>query len=487
MRVTAQSLVRWALPLLSVASLAAAAEDLRLAEAVKNRDMASVRVLLTQHVDVDARLPDGTTALHWAAHWDNLEAAGLLIAVGAQVNATDDYGVTPLSLACTNGSGAMIETLLKAGANPNLALPTGETPLMTAARTGNVDAVRALLERGADVSAVEASRGQDALMWAAAEGHAEVARLLTEQGADAHARSKTGFTPLLFAAQKADRDTTRVLLGAGVSVNEAGSNGATALVVATTGGHTAFAELLLDHGADPNLGPGFTPLHVVARHEEPDISDDGGLEKLEFIKLLLARGADPNARATRAPAGVGTVGATPFFLAAWAADVDTMRLLLGAGADPMLPTTGGTTPLMAAAGFLHSAGGENTSEDRALEAVKLCVELGHDVNAANTSHGDTALHAAAYRGKEGATSIVQFLVDHGAKVNVTNKRGWTPLLIAEGLYFSASNTLHVGTIELLRKLGADPSPPNYNRNAGIRSGEIWYEPGQEPARHRAAQ
>jgi ankyrin repeat protein len=318
-------------------------------------------------------------------------------------------------------------------------------------------------------------------MWAAAEGHADVVKLLIDRGADAHTRSKSGFTPLLFAAQKGSRDTIRVLLNAGVGINEPAGNGNTALLVATTLGHTAFAQFLLDLGADPNAGGGFTPLHAVAHREESDISDDAGPEKLDFAKLLLSRGANPNARAKRAPRGVGTIGATPFFLAAWAGDVGLMRLLVEHGADPLIPTEQGTTPLMVAAGILHSVGGENTLEDHALAAVKLCVELGNDVNAANLSHGDTALHGATYRGLMGGTSIIEFLVDHGAKINAVNKRGWTPLMIAEGLYFSAGNTKNDPMAELLRKLGANPSPP-FERNAGIRSGEVWYEPGKEPAR-----
>jgi ankyrin repeat protein len=158
-----------------------------------------------------------------------------------------------------------------------------------------------------------------------------------------------------------------------------------------------------------------------------------------------------------------------------------MRLLLERGADPMIPTTLGTTPLMVAAGILHSAGGENTPEAHALDAVKLCVELGLDVNAANTSHGDTALHGAAFRGIEGGASIAQFLIDKGATLDVVDRRGWTPLAVAEGLYFSAGNTRDDKTVAVLRKAGAAPTSPTLERNAGVRSGEVWYEPGKEPA------
>jgi ankyrin repeat protein len=489
MRVTIHVLVGFCL--VSIATLSAA-DDARLAAAVRNRNQAAVRALLAQHANVDVPLPDGATALHWAAQWDDLATADLLISAHAQVNAKDVYGVTPLSLAATNGSAAMIVKLLRAGADPNAALPSGETPLMTAARTGKVDPVVALLERGAGLEAKETSRGQNPLMWAAAEGHTEVVRLLIEKGADVHARARSGFTPLLFAAQRGAEATTRILLEAGASVNEAASNGMTALVLAVAAERLDYAAYLLNHGADPGLGPGYTPLHLVAAEEGHVEGSEGaeegggggnlwGRAKLEFIKLLLSHGADVNARAQRAPKGQGTAGATPFFLAAWAADPDTMRLLLAHGADPNIRTPQGTTPLMVAAGVLRSAGGPNVSEARALEAVKICVEAGNDVNAANTSHGDTALHGAAYRGMHGGALIAQYLLDHGAKVNVTNKRQWTPSMLAEGLYFSTYNTTNKVTADVLKKAGAAPFPKDFLTNTGIRSSEVWYEPGREPA------
>ena len=481
--------LRWLVLFLSVASLAAAANDGRLVEAVKKRDTAAVRALLKQHVDVNAPQPDGATALHWAAQWDDLDTATLLIRAGARVNAADDYGVTPLSLACTNGNASMVETLLQAGANPNAALPTGETALMTAARTGKVDAVKALLARGANLNAKETSSGQTALMWAAAEGVPEVVQVVIEHGADVHARSTAGFTPLLFAARVGDLKTTRTLLDAGATVNEAAANGTTALVVATIRGHTAFAEFLLDQGADPNAGPGFTPLHWAAgdwdrlagdttgiQPEENEWSAFRGLRgdaKLSFVKALLAHGANPNARAATNPRSEGgnhggvLAGGTPFLMAAIAGDVRVMRTLLASGADPQLATARQTTPLMMAAG-MSMPYGPPVPESNALEAVKLCLEVGNDINAAN-ANGETPLHAAAYRGLEGANSIVQFLVDHGARINAKNKRGWTPLTIAEGIFFlgGAGGSASPSTAELLRKLGADPSPPDIERDESV--------------------
>jgi ankyrin repeat protein len=231
---------RWIVFLLSVASFAAtSSSDLRLVEAEKNRDGEAVRSLLRQHVDVNTPQADGATALAWAAHWDDLETADLLIHAGANANAANDYGVTALSLACSNANAAMVEKLLKAGANPNATLSTGETALMIAAHTGNVDAVKSLLAHGADVNAKETRRGQTALMWA--EKHADVVRLLIEHGADIHVRSTGGFTPLLFAAQQGNLDSARILLAAGANVNEATPEDGSALVVASASGHEALS------------------------------------------------------------------------------------------------------------------------------------------------------------------------------------------------------------------------------------------------------
>jgi ankyrin repeat protein len=423
---------------------------------------------------VDAPQPDGATALHWAAHWDDTDTADLLIRAGANVNAVNEFGVAPLLLACMNGNAAMVERLLKAGANPNAVFSTGESALMTAARTGNVHAVSALLTHGADVNARESSQGQTALMWAAAENHAAVAQVLIENGADVHARTAAaGFTPLLFAAQKGAVDAARILLAKGVDVNEAAMDGSSVLLVATVMGHWDLTKLLLDQGSDPNAdGPGYTPLHWAAGAWEGELSGSLGSEsylwmaalgpgKLDLVKALLAHGANPNARLVKNPPRFGfsfggsrleVAGATPFLLAADAAQINVLRTLLANGADPLLMTNDKTTPLMVAAGFGQIDSTSRATENDALEAVKLTLELGGDINAVNNA-GETALHGAAYAGWN---TIVQFLVDRGAPVNVKNKRGWTPLTITEGYVdrsTGANPRYHPETADLLRKLG----------------------------------
>jgi ankyrin repeat protein len=348
--------------------------------------------------------------------------------------------------------------------------------LMTAARTGNVDVVKALLAHGAHVNATEHLRGQTALMWAVAEAHLDVVEILIRHGADVHARSMRGSTPLLFAARAGDLESARALIAAGADVNEAEPvlslpenadqnetppSGNSALLLAsasmnaTSGfeyglavkpsGHEALTIFLLEKGADPAKTDtiGTTPLHAAVQ-----------TGKLELVKALLARGANPNARLTKAPlplrgdfvAYTAYVGATPFWLAAAARvpDVDIMRALVSAGADPRLTVQDGTTPLMAAVGMVQNDA-RLAEESSAIEVVKFLVELGADVNAINRT-GQTAFHGSA---RSGRNSIVQFLAEHRAKLDIKDKQGRTPLDIAEDPLRPLESTA-----ALLRKLAS---------------------------------
>ena len=478
-----------AVVLASSAAAFAAPPDLRVAEAARNRDAAAVRELLAAGAAVDGARADGFTALHWAAQWDRADLAGLLLAAGAEVDAADRYGVTPLVLACTNASPGMVERLLQAGADPRGAQATGETVLMTCARGGVLDAVTPLLDRGADVNAGEAAHGQTALMWAAWEGHADVVRALIERGAEVDARTTTGYTALVLAAREGYRETTELLLAAGADVDASAADGATALVVATVRRKLDHAEFLLEQGADPNLGPGFSPLHWAAGKWDTELNDlsngvaegnqwspFGGLhaaDRLRMVRRLLDHGADPDLRTARTP-GFGIQvkghlgnmrGATAFAIAAKANDLPVMRELLAAGADPFIPTVDGTTALMHAAGVGHEPGITRSTEGEALAALELLVETGGDVNAVNEK-GDTALHGAAWR--ERADSIVQFLVDRGADVDAKNNRAWTPLVIAEGIHTGGNFAKSDTTAALLRRLGAEPSPPDVVREPDAR-------------------
>jgi ankyrin repeat protein len=491
-RFKALSLVGSLLMTLMVARAANATGDLRLVEAARNRDQQAVRTLLNHQADVNVRSHDGATALLWAAHWNDLETADLLIRAGANVNAANDLRITPLSLACTNGNAALVERLLNAGAGPNTAIATGETPIMTCASTGSADAVRMLIARGADVNAKEPVQNQTALMWAAAEHHAYVVRALIEHGADLWAATRKGFTALHFAAREGELESTRLLLAAGVDVNiqsqpesrRAGaprgggpsyeatvSAGSTPLLVATVRGHVPLALFLLEQGADPNVDDaGFTALHWAAGTWESGAANPvfgftdpmSGIPdrqaKLRLVKALLAHGADPNARMTRrAPGFAGgytdAPGATPFLLATAAVDLEMMRLLLAAGADPAQATKSNTTALMAAAGVNRPLGESPVSEEQALEAVRFLLELGADAKTVTTT-GENALFGAAYRGWN---TLLQLLVDNGADVNAVSKAGITPWLAASGLGDRLGGVLYnTETAALLVKLGADP-------------------------------
>jgi len=492
----------WLVLVLSLVRLGAADkthQNAPLADAVERGDKQAVSSLLHEHADVNLPQSDGATALHWAAYLEDAETAALLIHAGARVSTPNNYGVTPLVLASTNGNAVIIEQLLKAGADPNGAVRNNETPLMLAARAGSVTAVNALIEAGADVNAKETWNGQNALMWAAAAGHGPVVRALLDHRADLHARSNSGATPLLFAARKGSKDAVQALLAAGADVNDPRpADNATPLLVAVINGHADLVDFLLDKGANPNVEGGSTDLTVQGMKAKPiplnhkkltnnerdsegiargndwgkplqaavhvanwHISDQFiavQIDRVRIIKSLLAHGADVNGRITmEEPRWSGAryrrhlVGATAFLLACKAADVDVMRLLLAHGADPNINTEENITPLMAAAGIAWASNQDRATEAQVLEAVKLLVEeKGADVNAVSDL-GETAMHAAAYRG---ANSVVQYLFDKGAKLDVVAIDGRTPLIVADGVEYGNSFAAQPQTAVLLRKLGA---------------------------------
>ena len=462
--------VRWlAAGLVAATAAAATAQPPRvpLIEAVKAGDAGAVAALIETGAEIDAAEPDGTTALHWAAHHDDLRLAARLLEAGAEADATTRYGVAPLALAATNGSADMLEMLLDAGADPDRASGEGETPLMTAARTGVVPAVDVLLEHGAEVDAVEGWRGQTALMWTASQDNPAAAEALLAAGADLHARSGGGFTPLLFAAREGSLRALDVLLAAGADPDDTLPDGTSALGIAVYNAQYEAAARLLAAGADPDArGQGWTALHQVVWTRRPNLGRNppfpvplGRLDGLDMARTLIAHGADPNLPQTAEPRDgnrnmLDRVGATPFLLAAKAADVPMMRLLASLGADPNLTTANGATPMMAAAGVGIWKIGENPgTNEEALAAVELAWELGNDVNAVD-GNGDTALHGAIHRGADG---IVRFLHEKGADLDAVNETGWTALSIAQGVFYPNTFNRHPHLAALLETLGADPA------------------------------
>ncbi len=560
----------------AVSSRAAGKSDV--ADAAMRGDKAAVRGLLAQKADVNAPQGDGATALHWAAYRGDKELSDMLIRAGANVKAANREGVTPLWLASVNGDAAIIEALIAAGGDPNERLALGRTPLMLASRTGNVEAMKVLLDHGADVNAKETLRGTTPLMWAADESHPAAVQLLIDRGADIKARSNpaprgrgpalgksndprkavaaqgaalaareaspdlgslnaltngraggggggrgggrgrgaaagadgatpTGaagddqvddaavaagiganrgrqvasdggaLTPLVYAVRANDVESVKVLLAAGADVNQTTGYGWSPLLVATQNRYYKLGAFLLDRGANPNLPHkgGWVPLYLATDNRNIENGDypvrKGDMDHLDFIKLLLDKGAEINAR-VKDSTETRTVftnqwldenGATAFLRASQSGDVELMKLLLARGADPKIATELGVTALHVAAGIGWVEGiTYEWSEKDTLNAVRMLLDLGLDPNS-QADTGRVALHGAAHKGR---SAVVQILADHGAKLDVrdygnTDNRGgklavhtWQPVDYADGLVRVGVQSAigHPETGLLLRKL-----------------------------------
>jgi len=469
-------------------------ESLPLVDAVKSGNHDAIRTILKAHPDLNAREPDGTTALHWAVRADDLDAVGLLLRAGAQVNAVNRYGLSPLALAAANGSGPVVALLVDAGADVNATTPGGETVLMTAARTGSQDVVRLLLDRGADVSAREQEFGETALMWAAAENHPAVVRLLAGHGADLDARAKTlqfpnvkvdpatmvitamprgGLMPLMYAARQGSIESARALADLGARLNGTDPDGMSALVIAIINAHYDLAAMLADHGADPNVADvtGMAAVYAaVDMHtldplvNRPAPIGNTARAAVDLVQRLLAHGANPNAT-LNAPLlarqhnfgdpALGA-GATPLMRAARSGDVAMMEVLLAKGGNVRQRMPNGMTPLL----FAVSPSRRKPASE-ALAAAKLCLDHGADVNERDAS-GSTALHLAV------ATSddLVRSLVERGARLDIKDQLGRTPLDVAMGIGGEgrgrvgrgAAPVVRESTAALLRELAVRNAP-----------------------------
>ena len=413
------------------------ADTASLLDAAQNNDVNSAITLVNEGADVNMAYPDGATALHWAAHWGATDLADRLLSEGAAVDAANELGITPIAIACRNGSEAMVETLLRADANVFAVEPSGETVLMSCSRTGLLGAVEKLLAAGAEPNSLGTNSGQSALMWAAAEGHTGVVDLLIGAGADVNASSSGRFTPLMFSARSGALKIARLLLDAGADVNATTDEGLSPLLVATasldaiTGSdyrlvvdeseHQDLGILLIDHGADVNQSDqyGMTALHYAVEMDKP-----------KLLKKLLEKGADPNAQLTEGLpfrrgdyVGRGEYdGASPFWLATRLGNVEMMRELLSAGADPELRQAWGVTPTMVASGVTQTDS-RIVSEDKLIKALELLVlEIGTDIHSVDRS-GQTAVHGAA---NVSGNEIIKFLVAQGADPEAVDNRGRTP-------------------------------------------------------------
>ncbi|HZI78469.1 MAG TPA: ankyrin repeat domain-containing protein [Vicinamibacterales bacterium] len=558
-------------------SLRAAPVKSEIADAAMRGDVAAVRALLAKKVNVNAPQNDGSTALHWAVQRGNVELVNLLVRSGANVKAATREGVTPLWMASLNGDADALGALIEAGADANEKLPLGRTPLMIASRTGNVAAMAVLLDKGADPNAKDTLRGTTPVMWAADEGHAPAIKLLIDRGADLKARSNPAprgrgpalgkandprkqvaaqgaalaagraldlgdlsalgggrgigggggggrgrgaargrgdganfdqddaavaagigrnrnapsdggqLTPLVYAVRANDLDSVKVLLDAGADVNQTTGYGWSPLLVATQNRYYELGKYLLDRGANPNLGNkgDWVPLYLATDNRNIESGDypvrKGDMDHLDFIRLLLDKGANVNAR-LKDSTETRTVftnqwldenGATAFLRASQSGDVELMKLLIGRGADPKINTVLNVSPLHVAAGIGWVEGiTYEWSPKATLEAVKMLVDLGLDVNL-QADTGRTALHGAAHKGR---ADVIQVLADHGAKLDVrdygnTDNRGgklavhtWQPVDYADGLVRVGvqSAIAHPEAGALLRKLLTEkglPAPP----------------------------
>ena len=468
------------------AALAAEASDTSLVTAAKQGNRGAVQSLLNGRTKQDVAGVEGTAALVWAAARNDLAMVDLLLRAGANVKAANEFGATALYAAAVHADPAMAEKLLAAGGDANTPLVSGETPLMEAARRGNLATVRVLLANKANPNARESNGGQPPLMWALSQRQSAVVEELVKQGADVHAGSKTGFTPLMFAAQKNAADSAGILLRAGAKPNDAQpKTGLTPLIIASAMTHANVVDLLLDNGANPNLvdANGYAPLHRVVRDSDYGINLETRDAVLTIVKSLLEHGANPNLRLKqdeeRAAEEIrnGNVqgprrrtavtvteivlrGATPLFLAAEVSNLDVIKALMEAGADPLLGNERGTTPLMMAAGAGTDVQRERAPEERAMavETAKFLVERGAEVNAAG-QYGWTSLHAAAY---QGMNDLIEYLVSEGAKIDQKDEFGQTPLSISLSVLtrdigarrLQIPRRYRQETAELLLKLGA---------------------------------
>ena len=441
----------------------AADPDRRLIDAVKQGNREAVRTLLKAKAPVNTVANDGTTALHWAVRADDAETVRLLIQAGADVKIADRYGIPPLRLAAEIGNSRLIEMLLKAGADPNSALPTGETVLMTAAHTGKPDAVSMLLSHGAKPNERERRFGETAMMWAAAENNGAAIRVLADGGGDLNAKSnltqfpefrfitsgmvitalpKGGWTPLMYAARQGSMDSAKALLEAGANPNLTDPDGTTALVIAIINAHFDLAAIMVEKGADPNIADtsGMAALYAAVdmhtlgpmlSRPGPKVTDK--LDAAALVPVLLKHGANPDLRLKKpiigrhhdsGDASMGE-GTTAMMRAAKSTDLPVLKSLLEGGANPSLTQKDYSNVAM----ILMNGRGAGGNEAAILDAIKLCVTRGMDIDAFN-ANGQTILHLAVQRGNN---SIVRYLAESGAKLDMKNKQGRTPMDIALGV------------------------------------------------------
>jgi len=407
---------------------------------------------------------------------------------GPDANATSEEGQTALMTAALTGKVDAVKLLLAHGAQVNAREPwKGQTALMWAVSEGNADAAGMLIEFGAEVNA-KSNSGFTPLLFAVRNGHIDTAKVLLAHGANVNDAAPDGTSALGMAVINAYYELAGVLLDHGANPNAPDPRGSVLHSLAW----------MRRPGANPSAGAGLPPIG-------PPVPQ-GKVDSLELAKALLAHGANPNVRVAwkeikynrdfgmvktplDIPIGrkyISYVGATPFYIAAQNGDAAYMRVLAAGGADPKMPTLQNITPLMAAAGIGYWDGESpgpyaGCPESERLEGVKLALELGNDINAhadfgeypmegdgqylllnypLNINNmppnalgdvrwsGATALHGAVISGQ---ITIVKYLIDHGEQVDAKTRLGWTPLMLANGVFVSNTKKEFPEIAALLKK------------------------------------
>ena len=456
--------------------------------AVRAGDRDTAERLIAAGADVNAANRYGARPLHLAIASGDVALTRRLLEAGADAAAPDRAGEPPLLLAARVGDPELGRALLEHGAAVDVRDEHfGQTALMTAARDGHLEMARVLLAAGAAVDAQTKPEAPPRFIppSESPEGLSRGAGIIRAGWPDGRGKrypAGGSKTPLLYATREGHLDIARVLLDHGANVELADGDGVTPLINAVinasiirvnrtgTSDHLRIAQLLLDAGANVNAADwyGETPLWAAVDVRNLELGRDGndrGVrdEAFALIERLLGSGADPNARTREYPherrfilsvigsvAWVDLTGQTPFLRAAAAGDVDVMRLLLEHGADPNIATYAGTTPLMVAAGVNWSVAETFDLGNEALfNAVKLAHSLGNDVNAVN-SMGVGAIHGAANRG---ANDVVEYLAANGARLDLPDAQGRTPLDWAEGVFLATHPPVRKPeTIALLERL-----------------------------------
>ena len=486
---------------------AAAADDPRIVDAMARQNRDAVRALAKQGADVNSRAADGTTALHWAAHWDDLDTAAFLLKAGAKIDAIDDHGVTALSLAAENASVRMVEALLKAGANPNVAQESGMTPLLDAINVGKPDLITLLIAHGANVNAATTKTKLTPLMWAIGDGHPEIATTLLEAGANVQAVTTDGFSALTFAARVGNVEIAKLLLARGLPVNETGSDRVHALPYAALSGQDAFALFLLEQGADPNATlSGVTALHAASGGAAQFVADwqrarsggvglgsalsvfnagggggrgaGGGAARLPLIRALLDKGARVNEPVTTSAmaqsyigrptkgafesfsCGTGDFrGATPLWLAAFAANGGGGTLDFSGGDNSAAAAAGPPqwgTPATAVIETLLAAGADLTqTSDDGTTPLMVAAGLGRCTFNPNIHRGGRSPSAEA---------AVTVLLDSGADINAVNEADFAAL---HGAAYRGLNEV----IKILVDRGANINARDYRGRTAFRIAE----------------